>query len=254
MRAIEGVVALALLAAGCGGASTRSQGDETGAPEGGTTSSGGGVSGGAVTAGASSGGAADIPQPVDLGDGEHPDDGRPVIPTDSTGGFFWRACGETGWRLGNWFVTSDQTHDAFLREIDPPREGSTQARGATGSSFAEGAVLWVQLDHPSNRALSLSSCSALSFWARLESPSDRLVVALNDGSLGSGLLSGRWTLPSRTLNVGPDWQNFVLPFESFGDLGADTSVASIELFVGDGGESFDLWIDDLSLMCASDCP
>jgi hypothetical protein len=81
------------------------------------------------------------------------------------------------------------------------------------------------------------------------------VVALNDGSRGSGLLDGRSTLPSRTLDVGPDWQEFVLPFESFPIEGpaADLSLASIEFFVGDGGEEFDLWVDDLALVCSGGC-
>jgi hypothetical protein len=96
----------------------------------------------------------------------------------------------------------------------------------------------------------------MSFWARLESPSGRVVVALNDGSRASGLLDGRSTLPSRTLDVGADWQEFMLPFESFSqDLPADgPSVASFEFFVGEGGEKFDLWIDDLALVCSGGCP
>jgi hypothetical protein len=81
------------------------------------------------------------------------------------------------------------------------------------------------------------------------------VAALNDGSRGSGLLDGRSVLPSRTLHVGPDWQELVLPFESFPGLAADDlSLASIEFFVGDGGEQFDLWVDDLALICSSSCP
>ena len=97
----------------------------------------------------------------------------------------------------------------------------------------------------------------MSFWARLESASGRVVVGLNDGSRGSGLLDGRSTLPSRTLAVGPDWQEFVLPFDSFPIKGLASdgpTLASIEFFVGDGGERFDLWIDDLALVCAGGCP
>jgi hypothetical protein len=78
------------------------------------------------------------------------------------------------------------------------------------------------------------------------------VVALNDGSSGSGSLDSRATLPSWTLAVGPDWQAFTLLFESF-PLD-DVSVASIEFFVGDEGESFDLWVDDLALLCVNACP
>lgn len=239
-------MAVLLMAAGCGGASTRQRGDEM---------SNAGASSGGSTASAT-GGAAGAQEPVDLGDGDHAGDGRPVVPTDSTGAFFWKGCGDGGWRIGNWFVTSDRQRDALVREIEPPRDASTQARGATGADFAAGVVLWVQLDHPSNRAVSLSGCSAISFWARLASPS-RVLVALNDGSLGSGLAEGRAKLPSRALDVGPDWQEFMLPFESFPIESVPPeglSVASIEFFLGDGGEEFDFWVDDLALVCSGSCP
>lgn len=259
MGSLERVVAVAVLAAGCGGASTKSPRNDTsvaGAPSGGATASGGVVNaGGTGTGGSASSGAPNVPQPIDLGDGDYAgQDGRPALPGGSTGGFFWRQCGNAGWRIGNWFVTSDGTRDAFPREIDPPRDGSTQARGVAGADLAEGAVLWVQLDHPSNGAVSLAGCSAMSFWARLDSPSGRVLVALNDGSGGTGSLGGRSSLPSMTLDVGLDWQEFVLPFESLGLMSDDLSIASIEFFVGEGGESFDLWIDDLALICSAGCP
>lgn len=256
-----------LLATGCGGASTRSRNDgndQGAAPSGGTTANVGtgvggtdlGVGGRTAAGGSASGGTAQDPRPIDLGDGDHVVDGAPVVPPDiASGGFFWQPCGNGGWKLGNWFVTSDRPRDAFPRAITPPREGSTQAHGATGADFEAGVALWVQLDHPSGRPVQLSGCSAVSFWARLESPSGQVVVALNDGSRPSGELDGRSTLPSRTLHVGPDWQELTLPFESFSPgLSADgPSLASIELFVGDGGETFDLWVDDLSLICAGGC-
>jgi hypothetical protein len=269
MGSIGRVMAVAFLTVGCGGESKDNSGDETsnaGAPSGGTTANAGSGSGGAGaigsggvpgstiggTAASATGGTAEVAQPADLGDGDHADDGRPAVPTDSTGGFFWRGCSQGSWRLGNWWVTSDRQRDAFPRDIDPPRDDSTEARGAHGADFVAGVVLWVELDHPWTGSVSLSGCSALSFWARLESPSGRVVVALNDGSRGSGLLDGRSTLPSRTLDVGSDWQEFVLPFESFPIQGqADAlSLASIEFFVGDGGEEFDLWVDDLALVCS----
>jgi hypothetical protein len=275
MGSIWRVIAVVFLTAGCGGESKGSSGDETsnaGASSGGMTASAGSgsvgagaignggvpgsTSGGTAANGSATGGTAEVAQPADLGDGDHADDGRPAVPTDSTGGFFWRGCSQASWRLGNWWVTSDRQRDAFPREIDPPRDDSTEARGARGADFVAGVVLWVELDHPWTGSVSLSGCSGLSFWARLESPSGRLVVALNDGSRGSGLLDGRSSLPSRTLDVGPDWQEFVLPFESFPiqDAAADgLSLASIEFFVGDGGEDFDLWVDDLALVCSEDC-
>lgn len=260
------------LTAACGGVSSRAHGD-AGTPNGGTTASAGtgtggtdvgvsgsdgvsGSTGGSVTTGGSAaGGTTQVPQPVDLGDGDHADDGRPVVPIDTTGGFFWRGCGSASWRIGNWWVTSDRQRDALPREIDPPRNTSTTARGAGGADLPAGAVLWVELDHPRTRSVNLSGCSAVSFWARLESPSGQVVLALNEGSRGSGLLDGRSVLPSKTLDVGPDWQEFVLPFESFPGLALDDlSLASIEFFVGDGGEKFDLWIDDLALVCPGGCP
>lgn len=277
MRPIGRVTIMVLLAAGCGGVSSRSHGDglsDAGAPNGGTAASegtgiggadvgasgsdgvAGSTSGAAATGGGATGGTAQVAQPVDLGDGDSAGDGRPTIPANvGTGAFFWGGCGDMGWKIGNWFVTSDRQRDAFYREIDPPRDTSTQARGVTGEDFATGVALWVQLDHLLAQPVKLSGCSAVSFWARLESPSGRLVVALNEGSRGSGVLDGRSILPSRTLGVGPDWQELVLPFESFPGLAADDlSLASIEFFVGEGGEQFDLWIDDLALVCSGGCP
>jgi hypothetical protein len=234
------MIVVLLLAIGCGGVSSRS-------PEDGMN--------GAGSANGGTSAATTLPQPVDLGDGDHPEDGRPVVPIDTTGGFFWRGCGNASWRIGNWWVTSDRQRDAFPREIDPPRGTSTEARGATGADLLAGAVLWVELDHPQTRSVSLTGCSAVSFWARLESSSSRVVVALNEGSRGSGLLDGQSILPSRTLDVSPDWQEFVLPFASFPGLAADDlSLASIEFFVGDHGEKFDLWVDELALVCSGGCP
>jgi hypothetical protein len=240
MRSTKGVMAVVLMAAGCGGASTKGPGHEM-------SSDGGAPS----MAGAAHGGAAQVPQPANLGDGDQSGEGQPRLPTDATGGFFWSGCAEAGWRIGNWFVTSDRQRDAFPRQIEPPRDTSTQARGATGADFTAGVVLWVQLDHPSNRTVSLAGCRAMSFWARLESPSGRVLVALNDGSQASGVPEGRSTLPSRTLDIGPEWQELVLPFGAFpiGDVAPDSlSVTSIEFFVGEGGEKFDFWVDDLTLL------
>jgi hypothetical protein len=273
MVSIGRVVTVVLLTAGCGGESKESSSDgDAGAPTGGATASAGtgsggagasesggvagSTSGGTAASGSATGGAPEVAQPADLGDGDHAGDGRPVVPDDNTGGFFWRGCGEGSWRVGNWWITSDGQHDALPREIDPPRDDSTEARGAHGADFVAGVVLWVELDHPRTSPVRLSGCSALSFWARLESLSGRVVVALNDGSRGSGLLDGRATLPSRTLDVDPGWQKFVLPFESFPTERPavnDLSLASIEFFVGDGGEAFDLWIDDLALVCSAGC-
>jgi hypothetical protein len=182
-------------------------------------------------------------------DNEHVDDGRPVPPNSSA--FFWGS-NSAGWRIGNWFLTSDKVHDAGRWPIESPRAGSTEARRATGQGFASGVVLWVQLDHPSNRAVDLSAYSGLAFWARLKSATSAVVVSLNDGSHPSGALGGRSTLPSVSLTAGDTWQQFTLPFDDFG-LSA-VKIATVEFFVGDKGETFDLWVDDFALICSSACP
>ena len=49
---------------------------------------------------------------------------------------------------------------------------------------------------------------------------------------------------------------FMLPFEAFSLEAPSTDgplLVSIEFFVGDGGEAFDLWIDDLAFVCPSLC-
>ena len=94
MRSTKGVMAVVLMAAGCGGASTKAPGHEM--------SSDGGAPN---MAGAANGGAAHVPQPANLGDGDHSGEGQPRLPTDVMGGFLWNGCAETGWRIGNWFVT-----------------------------------------------------------------------------------------------------------------------------------------------------
>lgn len=76
-------------------------------------------------------------------DNEHADDGRPVPPPSAPGAFFWGS-DSAGWRIGNWFLTSDKVHDIGLWPIEPPRAGSTEARRASGQDFASGVVLWVQ--------------------------------------------------------------------------------------------------------------
>jgi hypothetical protein len=260
MGFIRPVVLLALLAVGCGGESSRSRSDGTSGAGSGTGGSHAGTSDCGVisgippestTGGNGTGGAAEVAQPAGLGDGDRAIDGQPTVPAGITGGFFWRGCGNTSWRIGNWWVTSDRQRDALIREIDPPRDGSTQARGAQGADYPAGAALWVELDHPRGAPVKLAGCSAISFWARLDAPSGQITVALNDGSHPSGSLEGRSTLPSTTLDVGPGWQEFVLPFESFplpGGAADGISLASIEFFVGDGGEEFDLWVDDLALV------
>jgi hypothetical protein len=182
-------------------------------------------------------------------DSENADDGRPVAPTSSA--IFWGS-NSAGWRIGNWFVTSDKVHDAGRWTIEPPRESSTEARRTRGQGFASGVVLWLQLDHPSGRAVDLSAYSGIEFWARLNSARSAFVVSLNDGSHASGVLTGRSTLPSVPLSADYTWQQFTLPFAAFGL--SDPKVTAVEFFVGDKGETFDLWVDDFALTCSGACP
>ena len=208
---------------------------------GGTTQAGGATQAGGTTQGGAAG-------YVSV-DNEHADDGRPVTPTSSA--IFWGS-NSAGWRIGNWFVTSDKVHDAGLWPIEPPRADSTEARRASGQGFASGVVLWLQLDHPSGRAVDLSAYSGIEFWARLNSATSSFVVSLNDGSHTSGALTGRSTLPSVSLTADYTWQQFTLPFDAFGL--SDPKITTVEFFAGDNGEMFDLWVDDFALSCAGACP
>ena len=239
--------------AASGGAIAGSAGNTPGgaggsAQTGGTTQAGSSTqAGGTPQAGASAqGGAAGY---VTLDD-EHAGDGRPV-PPPNTAAFFWGS-NSAGWRIGNWFVTSDKVRDALLQPIEPPRGDSTEARRASGQGFASGAVLWLQLDHLHSSPVDLSAYSGISFWARLEGTPSTVVVSLNDGSHPSGSLEGRATLPSVPLTPGDTWQQFTLPFAAFGL--SQVKLTSVEFFVGDKGEMFDLWIDDFALTCSDACP
>jgi hypothetical protein len=230
MRWFACLIAAGLALIGCGGQARREgAGDGTG------------------HGGAAGGGAPAAVAPVD----DENTEGRPVTPAAATGAFFWGS-DSSGWHIGNWFVTAGDSRDVGLSEIVPPRDGSTLARRVTDQGRVAGVVLWLELDHPLNRAVDLSTYWGLRFWARLESVSGRLVVALNDGRLESGSVDGKSALPSRTLAVGPVWQEFTLPFDAF-PLDR-LSLISTEFFVGEGGESFDLWVDELSFLCSGACP
>lgn len=186
-----------------------------------------------------------------LGDDDRHGD-APLVPLPVTASFYWGTGSNGtygGWHLGNWFVTADRLLDAPSRQLDPPRDGGVWARGVSGRGRPEGVVLWVQLDHPYNRAVDVRGCSTVHFWARLDSSSGQLTVGLNDGARPSGTFDGRPLLVSRELSVGGEWKEFTLPFESF-PFGGST-LTSIEFLVGQGGEPFDLWIDDLALVCRS---
>jgi hypothetical protein len=181
--------------------------------------------------------------------------------------FFWHS--RTSMGLGNWFVTSGERSlgDARVEDLVPARAGSKKACHITGSGLDAGLDLWAQLDHPSSRRVDLQAYAGIAFWARLNSPSGRFIVAINDDRPGTffGAEAGKSSWPAQSLAV-PDseWHRFVLLFDDF-RAGAATAngaaralqasgVESIHFVAGVGGESFDLWIDDLMLLCRGACP
>jgi hypothetical protein len=118
-----------------------------------------------------------------------------------------------------------------------------------GSGRASGVDLWVQLDHPGGRAMDLSAYAGITFWARLDGASDRLVVGMNPGIQ---YFSAPSSVPSVVLTVSPEWEQFELRFEDFDIDGQD--VAIFDFVAGEGGGVFDLWIDDLAFICRNECP
>ena len=175
--------------------------------------------------------------------------GQPVTPFPAA--VFWRSPGG-GWKIGNWFWSADGVHDVGLSSIEPPRDGSTEARHISGSGFPLGVVLWLELDHPNRYVIDLRSYTGLSFWARLSSSSGTLDVRLNDDSKAPAAAAGAPTTPTVLVGIGKDWQEVTLSFEAFGVR--EPRAASIDFHVGDGGESFDLWIDELAFLCDGICP
>lgn len=184
------------------------------------------------------------------------DAGAPLEPTESIGddeqtmpaspaGFFWWA------GLGNWFVCALPNKflgDAHKADIVPPRDDSHQAFRLQGSGQELGEDLWVQLQHPNGGAVDLSAYAGIAFWARLDGASDHLTVGLSPNLPSCSAGSNTTT----DITVPNTWQRFELPFEDFGSDGH--AVADIEFIVGAGGGDFDLWVDDLSLLCRAECP
>jgi len=244
-----GALLVGLVLVSCGGRAERA-GSGPGDSQPGSGNAGGtpGAAGDSKGAKAGGGAASSTGSTMDLLDGETP--GAPQPPVSVPSAIFWGS-DSSGWKIGNWFFTSDRIHDVGLDAIDPPRDGSTKGRHVSGAGFESGAVLWLQLDHPAGRNVDLSAYSGIGFWARLASPSSTFTVALNDGSRpeDSGV---EGSAPKISLMGGPEWQHYLVPF---GVFGVDhPSAMSIDFHVGDGGESFDLWIDDLALLCYDSCP
>jgi hypothetical protein len=216
--------------------------NEAPATGGNQASAGGGVGG--AGGGAFGGGST-----INTLDDENRAGGAPMAPFPPA--IFWQAPGGQ-WKIGNWFLTSDGVHDVGLSPIEPPREGSTQARHVSGDGFPEGVVLWLQLDHPRGGLVDLSAYAGLTFWARMSSSDRKLDVLLNDGSTAPA----PWTaLPPgsyASVAIGSVWQQVTLSFEALGV--SEPKATSIDFHVGDGGKSYDLWIDDLAFFCVGPCP
>jgi hypothetical protein len=169
----------------------------------------------------------------------------------SPAGFYWSG------GLGNWFVCTPRggnpnspIHgDAQSADIVPPRGESTRAFRLQGSGEPLGADLYAQLEHPDGRAVDLSAYAGIGFWAKLDGDSDQLAVGL---SALAPYCSASTDVTTVTVAVRNEWQKFELPFAAFGTDGH--AVANIEFIVGAGGGAFDVWIDDLSLVCRGECP
>jgi hypothetical protein len=155
--------------------------------------------------------------------------------------------------IGNWFVDGPPAekiqHDATTSEIVPPRGDSREAFRVQGDGEAQGLDLYAQLHHPDGSAVDLSAYAGIGFSARLYGASDRLVVALTPGA---PYFRASGDVPSVVLSVSQDWQDFTLPFDAFGTDGR--AVANIDFVAGAGGGEFDLWVDDLALLCRGECP
>ena len=165
-------------------------------------------------------------------------------------GFYWSG------GFGNWFVCTPPGNsgspihgDAQTADIVPPRGDSTHAFRLQGSGEPLGADLYAQLEHPSGGAADLTAYTGIAFWAKLDGDSDQLAVGL---SARAPYCSASTDVTTVTVAVPNEWQRFELPFGSFGADGH--AVANIEFIVGAGGGAFDLWVDDLSLVCRGECP
>jgi len=222
-------------------------GATAGGGQGGTSGTGTGDAAGtggteAGTAGDAGGGV----EPID--DVEHAGDQFAGLPANSSA-FFWGP----GF-LGNWFVYAPLpdrlSGDAQTADIVPPRGDSARAYRVQDADRESGVDLYAQLDHPLNRAMDLSQYEGITFWAKLGGASGRLVVALTPG--GERYFDAADTIPSIELTVSSEWEQFVLPFDAFGSDGS--AVASFDFVAGQGGEAFDLWVDDLAFLCRGACP
>ena len=169
--------------------------------------------------------------------------GQPATPAHSSA-FFWRG------GLGNWFVsTSDglATRDATTDDVIPPRGENTKAYHVAEMNAGTAVDLWAQLNHPQGTGADLGSYSGIAFWARLNSSSGELTIAFG----ADGRFADVTSAPHKVVPLSQNWTQFVVRFD---ELGVNaTAVSSIDFVVGQAAP-FELWVDDLALLCRSDCP
>lgn len=234
MRAIKFQGVVALLVSACGGVSTVDQTNPSSQP----------------TDSARAGAPAAPEDPLPDGklelvdDADHADSQYPPLPPGSSS-FFWRG------GLGNWFISRSDgslTRDASVADLVPPRGDSTKAYHLDQATPGTAVDLWAQLNHPQGTGVDLRSYSGISFWARLKGPSAKLTVAFG----ANGEISAVPSAPQQAVAVSQNWMQFVIRFD---DLKLDTtSVSSIDIVVEGRDEPVDVWVDDLALVCRSECP
>jgi len=256
-RAKGAIVVLGLVFGACGGKSDQSDAHAVDTGNGGSKATDAGGSGNVTDTGtggsgaqldttaSSNGGSPEYEGPIEAIDEV---DGSDSDPDPESAHFVW------GSGIGNWFVDAPEPNpihdDAESTDIEPPRGESTRAYRVQGSGHSAGVDLWAQLNHPQGNALDLGSTYAgIVFWAKLEGASDRLLVGANPGVR---YFDAPDDVPTVELRVSSEWQQFIVPFDVW--PGAADAVASFDFIVGEGGGDFDFWLDDLGLICASECP
>ena len=182
---------------------------------------------------------------------DHPD--RPV-PGGLTSAFYWQSMTARG--FGNWFVSlsGGSTSDVARALVDPPRGDSHGAREIRGGDNAPAANMWAQLDHPLGGAIDLRAYAGIVFWARLTGSGGILDVALDSLPGGGGVYfkSDFTQLPTWEFHVSERWQQFTIRFADWPAF--PPGVVSIDFVVSGSAGPFDLWIDDVALVCRAACP
>lgn len=119
-----------------------------------------------------------------------------------------------------------------------------------GTGLENGRNLWVQLDHPQGRPVNLGAYLGISFWARLSSTDSKLMVAM-DHQGGSEFFKPSRTASHRIVGMSDQWERYVLLFQDFRIDGS--KIVAFDFVPVAVTAPFDLWIDDLSLLCRGDC-